>query len=307
MRYKCVKFALLCSVFAACVASAQEQYSDQRVFESPEAAVDAVVAACEANDTKELTAIFGPAFAKENARIDDAEERANRARIAEMAKQIKRIEQRSDSEQVVLLGRELWPFPMPIVSTGSGWRFDTAAGLDELLKRRVGRNELLAIGVCRTYVDAQREYGMVDRDGDGILEFAQKIRSTEGTHDGLYWEVGPDSREEPSPLGPFLAAADVSVQSGQSDGYMGYRFEVLTCQGKYAPGGKSSYIKNKNMTHGFALVAWPVDYGHSGVMTFVVNHLGVVYEKDLGPKTEDAATRLRRFDPDSSWRLVTQE
>lgn len=307
MRHKRTITALLASVFVAWAASAQEERSNQRVFESPDAAVKALVTACETNDTNELIAIFGPLFATETRRVEETEQRANRAAIADMAKQVQRIEERSDSERVVLLGRELWPFPMPIVSEGTGWRFDTAAGFDELVRRRVGRNELTAIDVCHEFVGAQREYARADRDGDGILEFAQKILSTPDKQDGLYWEVKPESGEAPSPFGPFLAAADASVRSGKSEGYMGYHFRVLNGQGNHAPGGRLSYMQGSDMTQGFALVAWPVDYGHSGVMTFAVNHLGAVYEKDLGPKTARAATRLKRFDPDPSWRLVTSE
>jgi len=307
MRYNRIILTLFAFVFAAWAAGAQENPSNQRIFESPDAAVKALVAACEANDTNELVAIFGPLFAAEAERVDEAEQRANRTRIAEMAKQVQRIEERSDSERVVLLGYELWPFPMPIVSQGAAWRFDTEAGLDEMLRRRVGKNELTAIDVCHEFVRAQREYAQADRDGDGVVEFAQKILSTPGKQDGLYWEAKPAKGDSLSPFGPFLAEADASVRAGESDGYMGYRFRVLISQGKHAPGGKTSYMQGNDMTQGFALVAWPVDYGHSGVMTFVVNHLGAVYQKDLGPKTERAATRLKHFDPDPSGKLVTHE
>lgn len=306
MRCSLAKLALICVVMLAGIAQAQEKRPSQRLFESPEAAVSAFIAACEANDTKELIAIFGPIVEQETDRIDDAEERANRALIAEMAKQVRRIEERSDSTRVVLLGLELWPFPMPMVQTSSGWRFDTESGIDELRRRRIGRNELTAIDVCRAFVDAQHEYAQVDHDGDGIPEFAQKILSTAGQHDGLYWESKADTGEPLSPLGPFLAEADATVKSGKSQGYLGYRFKVLTEQGKHAPDGKSPYLKNKNMTDGFALIAWPTDYGHSGVMTFIVSHHGAVYEKDLGPKTETLSTKTSRFDPDPSWKLVTE-
>ena len=304
MRYNRTQLALVAFVFAACVASAQQGPSNQRIFESPNAAVTAFVTACERNDTGELIAIFGPLFAAETQRVDDSEQRANRMLIAEKAKQVQRIEERSDSERVLLLGYELWPFPMPMVQEGTGWRFDTKAGFDELLRRRVGRNELTAIEVCHEFVSAQREYALADRDGDGVVEFAQKILSTPGKCDGLYWEVTHGSNDALSPLGPFLAAADASVRSGGSDGYFGYHFRVLTRQGKHAPGGKSSYMQENDMTQGFALIAWPIDYGHSGVMTFVVNHLAAVYEKDLGPKTQRVAARIKRLDPDPSWQLV---
>ena len=287
------------------VALAQEKPPAQRTFDSPRAAADAFVAACEANDTQALIDLFGPGYAAESERIDDSEQRANRASISDMARQILRIEERGEGVRVALLGSELWPFPVPIVLDGARWRFDTEAGLDELLKRRIGRNELIAIDVCRAYVEAQIEYAAADRDGDGTLEFAQQILSTSGKQDGLYWEVKPNSGDELSPFGPLLADADPkAIKSGQSQGYMGYHFRVITNQGKHAPGGKRAYIDGKNMTAGFALCAWPVDYLHSGVMTFMVNHLGAVYQKDLGVKTRNAAERIKRFDPDTSWVLV---
>jgi len=306
MRYNWIKLMLVAFAFAftASVASAQEKTPNQRIFDSPDAAVSAFIAACENNDTNELIAIFGPLFEAEAGRIEEAEQRANRTAIAEMAKRVQRIEERSDSERVLLLGEELWPFPMPIIAEGGGWRFDTEAGFDELLKRRIGRNELAAIEVCREFVNAQREYALVDRDGDAILEFAQKILSTPGQRDGLYWEPASESAEDVSPFGPFLAAADASAPVDKSKGYMGYHFRVVTGQGKHAPGGTSSYLQGSDMTTGFALIAWPIDYGHSGVMTLVVNQLGAVYEKDLGPKTATAAGRIKRFDPDTTWNFV---
>ena len=285
---------------------AQQNPETQQAFASPEAAVDALVAACEANDTDALVAIFGSRLKEETDRIDDAEEKANREQLAAMAKEVRRIEERSESERVLLLGLELWPFPMPLVRGDSRWRFDTEAGVSELLQRRIGRNELIAIDVCREFVRAQQEYVLVDHDSDGVLEFAQKVRSSPKKHDGLFWEADAAAGEALSPFGPFLAAADASVLAGTADGYMGYRFKVLNSQGKHAPGGKAAYVNKGNMTEGYALVAWPVDYGHSGVMTFLVNHSGAVYEKDLGAKTAKTAEKISRFDPDDSWKLVTE-
>jgi len=284
---------------------AQDTPNQQRIFASPEAAVDAALAACANNDTNELIAIFGPLLEHETKRIDDAEEQANRTQIVDMSKQLRRIEQRSENEFVLLLGQELWPFPMPIVAAGSGWQFDTQAGIDELRKRRIGRNELLAIDICREYIAAQLEYAQSDFDGDGIYEYAQRILSTPGKKDGLYWKADPNSGDAPSPLGPFLAEADAAVKSDKSSGFMGYRFKILTGQGKHALGKRASYRKGNDMTNGFALVAWPVDYRHSGVMTFIVNHHGAVYEKDLGEKTSKAKN-ISKFDPDPTWKLVTE-
>ncbi len=286
--------------------TAQDQPPAQRTFNSPQAAADALVAACAADDMTALVDILGPEFAAEVEHSDDADEAATRARIAEMARQILRIEERQAGGRVALLGNELWPLPIPIMVSGSGWYFDTTTGIEEVLKRRIGRNELTAISVCRTYIEAQVEYAAADRDGDGILEYAQKIRSTPGTHDGLYWPVAEGSGEELSPLGPFVAEADNAARekAKRAQGYEGYAFRILTGQGKHAPGKKFSYIDDKNMTAGFALIATPLDYAHSGVMTFIVNHLGAVYQQDFGPDTLEEASAITRFNPDESWVLV---
>lgn len=276
---------------------------EQIRFESPQAAVDAFVAACEANSTANLIGIFGPLYAAEAEQISDSEERANRAKIVDMAREIRRLETHSPEKVVLVLGKQLWPFPIPLVREETGWRFDTDEGLDEIRKRRIGQNELTAIDVCRTYVDAQLEYAYEDRDGDGALEYAQKIRSGDGKTDGLYWDAG--SGERLSPLGPMLAAVDESVERKEAEGYVGYRYKILTGQGRHAVNGKGSYVVGDDMTEGFALIAWPVDYGRSGIMTFIVNHLGAVYQADLGAKTSKKAQKIKSFEPDGSWTLVT--
>jgi hypothetical protein len=288
---------LLCGIG---MASAQRTSGDQKYFDSPAAAVDALVAALGTNDSAALVAILGPAYEAHRATVDDAVEQANRDRVAKMADQIRRIEARSGSESIVLFGYELWPFPAPIVLESARWRFDTERGLEEILRRRIGENELNVIDVCREYILAQREYASEDRDGDGVLEYAQRILSNPGTRDGLYWDAGPG--DERSPLGPLLANAETAAKAGE--GYMGYRYKILTAQGEAAPGRRYSYVDDGNMTHGFALVAWPVEYGQSGVMTFIVNHLGAVYENDLGEKSEKSAGSMARFDPDAKWVLV---
>jgi hypothetical protein len=207
---------------------------------------------------------------------------------------------------VLEVGTNAWPFPIPLVRTTNGWQFDTQAGVEELLNRRIGRNELDVLGVMRAYVDAQREYASRDRDGDNVLEYAQKIRSSPGKTDGLYWP--PELNGEVSPLGPWVAQA-------QSEGYLsepraadagpqpfhGYLFKILTRQGKHAPGGKYNYIINGNMIGGFALAAWPARYGDSGVMTFIVNQQGRVYQKDLGERTARIVKGMSAYDPDTSW------
>jgi hypothetical protein len=188
------------------------------------------------------------------------------------------------------------------------WFFDTAAGEEELLNRRIGKNELATLEVVRAYVDAQREYASADRDGNGVLQFAQHFLSSPGKKDGLYWP--PDLDGEISPLGPLVANAESKgyrLKGRDSEGnyepYNGYYFKILTRQGKNAPGGAYNYVINGNMIGGFALVAWPAEYGKSGIMTFIVNQQGFIYQKDLGEKTTKLASSMKRYDPDSSWQL----
>jgi hypothetical protein len=198
---------------------------------------------------------------------------------------------------------------VPIVKKDGGWFFDTDAGKDELLSRRVGKNELATLPVMRAHVEAQREYASRDHDGDGVLEYAQRLVSSPGKRDGLYWPLDFDGEE--SPLGPLVAYAQAEVYSPElrdekeveRGPYHGYYFKILTRQGKHAPGGKYDYVINGNMIGGFAMIAWPADYGGSGVMTFIVNQQGRVYQKDLGPKTSKLASRMKSYDPDPSWTL----
>jgi hypothetical protein len=202
-----------------------------------------------------------------------------------------------------------------LVKEGGQWRFDPVAGKEEILNRRIGRNELGAIRVCRAYAAAQSEYASADRNGDQVLEFAQFLRSSPDSHDGLYWPV--KDGEDISPLGPLIAAARVegyhkranttALPDDQSSPYHGYYFKVLTRQGKHAPGGKYRYIINGHMIGGFALVAWPAEWGNSGVMTFIINQQGVVYQKNLGEKTASIARRMTAYDPDSSWTPASDE
>ncbi len=201
-----------------------------------------------------------------------------------------------------------WPFPIPLVKAAGGWQFDTEAGLEELLNRRIGRNELDVLQVMKVYVEAQREYASRDRDSDEVLEFAQKITSSEGRTDGLFWP--PQLNGEISPLGPMVADAQAEgydrigkTGNREPQPFHGYLFRPLTRQGKHAPGGKYDYVINGNMIGGFALVAWPAAYGESGVMTFIVNQQGRVYQRDLGPVTAKTVRKLSAYDPDSKWQL----
>lgn len=196
------------------------------------------------------------------------------------------------------VGAQEWVLPIPIVEKKGAWRFDTRAAVEEIRTRRIGRNELATMQAALAYYDAQKEYARADRNGDGTLEYAQQLISTPGKQDGLYWAALEG--EVPSPLGPLLGEAGPSSQ-----GYHGYRYRILTAQGSKAPGGAYDYLIQNRLVAGFALVAWPVKYGDSGVMSFMVSHDGVLYEKNLGPKSDEIARAMTRFNPDSSWRKVT--
>jgi len=203
-----------------------------------------------------------------------------------------------DAEAHIAVGTDGWTLPIPIVKTAQGWRFDTRAGAEEMRLRRIGRNELAVEQVMLAIFDAEKEYARKDHNGDGVLEYATRFMSSPGKRDGLYW---PTKAGEPqSPLGPAVAAARAAGGSAEA-GYYGYRYKILTGQGRNAPGGAYDYTVRGRMIGGFAVVAWPVKYGDTGVMTFIVSHDGVLYEKDLGPDTAARASGMTRFDPDSSW------
>jgi hypothetical protein len=279
-----------------------------QVFASPEAAVAALRLATVSADSNALRTILGPA--SEDLLNPDRVQATNELTTFGAALvATNHLVHISDKRIILELGDDLWPFPVPIVRTNGGWFFDTAAGKDELLSRRIGKNELATIPVMRAYVDAQREYASIDRDGDDVLEYAQRLVSSPGKHDGLYWPPAYDGDE--SPLGPLVAYAQAQGYSpeqreedeAERGPYHGYYFKILTSQGKHAPGGKYDYVINGNMIGGFALVAWPAEYGESGVMAFIVNQQGRVYQKDLGEKTAKIVKKMRAYDPDPSWKL----
>lgn len=278
-----------------------------QTFATPEAAAAALVAAAAAEDTNAFRVIFGPVGVEiEN---PDRVQAANELRAFNTAvSQQQRVVHESETKCTLEIGANAWPFPVPIVKRDGRWFFDTAAGKDEILNRHIGRNELATLKVVRTYVEAQREYAGKDRDGDEVLEFAQKFGSAPGRKDGLYWS--PELDGEISPLGPLAAQAQDQGYGKKprqaGDGprpFHGYFFKVLTRQGKSAPGGKYDYVINGNMIGGFALVAWPVEYGESGIMTFIVNQQGRVYQKDLGPRTAKAVGAMNTYDPDQTWSI----
>ena len=280
----------------------------EQTFATPEAAVSALEIAAKNRDTNAMHTIFGPTgqdLVSPDAVQATQEFEAFVNRLSEKTELVRR----SESNCVLQLGADAWPFPIPLVKVDGQWRFDSEAGRQEVLNRRVGRNELGALAVCRAYVNAQREYAAKDRDGDEVLEYARRLRSTPGNHDGLYWPLR--AGDEQSPLGPLIAAARVEgyrrqarIMTDQPSPYHGYDLKILTKQAKHAPGGKYDYVINGHMIGGFALVAWPAEWGNSGVMTFIVNQQGKIYEKSLGPNTAALARAMTRYEPDSGWSLV---
>lgn len=278
---------------------------DAQAFDTPRAAVDSLLRACKDNDTQSLIRMFGAPFRDTVKEIDDTEEKQHRRAFWEDAQAYLKLVEKGPDRVELVVGKELWAFPIPLVKKSNGWVFDTEEGFEEMLARRIGRNELNAIEVCRTFVIAQAEYAAHDRDGDDVHEYAQRFSSASGKRDGLYWEVNSGSDEPLSPMGEFLAHAEAnSADHKPGDPYMGYHFKILTRQGANAPGGRYDYVINGNMIAGFALVAWPADYGASGVMTFVVSHQGKVFEKDLGKDTAKLAREINEYNPDKSWKLV---
>jgi hypothetical protein len=276
-------------------------------FETPEQAVNALMAAARAGDRQALTATLGPGSSSLLTSGDAVADRNALTRFVADYDAAHRL-QAGGGKVVLYVGKDQFPFAVPLVPDGPRWRWDTEAGREEILSRRIGRNELSVIQVCLAYVDAQREYYARDRNGDGVLEYAQKVNSSPGKRDGLYWPTKPG--EPPSPLGALVARArgDGYVAGAKSaeerPPYYGYLYRALLRQGPDAPDGAYEYVLGRRKIGGFAMVAFPASYGASGVMTFIVNHDGIVYQKDLGPNTARLATEMKAFNPDSSWRRL---
>lgn len=278
--------------------------ANQKTFKSPEEAVKALIDAVKANDTKELLVILGPEGKDIISSGDEVADKETRERVARKYDQKNKLVWEGDKKVILDIGTDDWPMPIPVVKKGENWIFDTKAGKEEILSRRIGRNELDVIQVCLAYVDAQREYALKDRDGDGIQKYAQRFGSEKGKKNGLYWEA--KEGEEQSPLGQLAAEAVKEGYTGKKAGgkptpFHGYYYKILTAQGKNAPGGAYEYVVKGKMIGGFAMVTYPAQYGNSGVMTFIVNHDGVVYQKNMGKNTEKIASAMTKFDPDKSW------
>lgn len=280
---------------------------DRTRFDTPDEAAKAVMKGLGTNDAQALKAIFGPGAQEELSSGDPVLDRHDRQTIALAMQESFRWNALGSDRVELVIGDEQWPFPVPLVKVRGGWQFDTEAGADEILSRRIGRNELRVIAACHDYVRAQQEYASQPRDGKLAGLYAQKFRSSPGRQDGLYWRV--DAEETLSPLGTLVAEAVVEgydENKGPFEPLWGYHFRVLTGQGNAAKGGARSYIVNGEMSGGFALIAYPADYGRGGIMTFMVNQDGVVYQKDLGEDTVKAAAALGEYNPDATWAAVKE-
>ena len=302
--------ALLAALLMACAslpaAAGATPAEAQRTFATPEDAVRALIDTAKAGDLQRLLALFGPGGQDLVDTSDPATGRRNREVFVAAITEGWRLADLGPGRKELVLGNEAWPFPVPLVRGPAGWSFDTAAGKEEVLSRRIGRNELAVIRMLRTYVAAQRAYASVGHDGKRAGLYARRFGSRPGMHDGLYWPAAPGQPR--SPLGVLVAKASQEgyrVKEGEGPSpFNGYYFRILEAQGKAAPGGAAEYVVAGEMSGGFALVAWPVHYGASGIMTFIVNQDDVAYEKDLGPDTHAAVARLTLYDPDQTWRAV---
>jgi hypothetical protein len=281
--------------------SAAEQIS----FATPEEAVDALLAALKADDDAAIGAIFGDMHAALVITPDKAANSATRANAVAAMQTYRLLEERGKDRRVLLIGDQAWPLPIPLVKSGERWRFASEEGVDELINRRIGANERNAIDVLEAYLDAQKQYASWDRNGDGVLQYAQRLGSAPGKHDGLYWPADADKGEEISPFGPLVAESAAYLKGRKAgDPYRGYHFRILTRQGKSAPGGAYSYVINGRMIAGFAMVAYPAQYGESGVMTFIINHNGTVFERNMGKNSTAMGEKMNAFDPGTGWHEV---
>jgi hypothetical protein len=298
----------LCTILAA-VLAAPAALAAPKSFESPEVAVGAVIEALKAKDRDALLAVFGPE--SEDVIISGNDERDSDDRTDFLAAydSMNRIAVDQDGVATLYVGREQWPFPIRLVKGDGGWAFDVEGGREEILDRRIGRNELDVIELMRAYVRVQSRFRQADHDGDGVMEFASAMLSSPGKRDGLYWPPEPGAPESPIGDAVAQAAAEGYVLRGQSEPpkpYLGYYFHVLQKQGPNAPGGAMDYAINDNMVAGHAMLAFPADWGQTGIMSFMVGENGIVYEADLGEETIEAANATAAFDPGEPWAPVEE-
>lgn len=302
-RISGLRIALLALGLA--LGACQSRDASHQSFETADEAVATLVDTVRDDDASTLRKVFGPGSEDIVDSGDPVADRTARQRFLELYEAKHQLVDDGADRKLLLVGADDWPFPVPLELSDGRWRFDGAEGAEEVVYRRIGRNELGAIAVCHGFVDAQLEYAAEDRDGEGAGIYAQKLISDPGLRNGLYWETGPD--EAPSPVGPFVAAAAAEgYRSGGASAYHGYRYRPLFRQGEHANGGALDYFDRGVLVNGFALVAWPAEYGVSGVMTFIVNQDGVVFQKDLGKDTAALVEQMNAYDPDTTWTAVTE-
>jgi hypothetical protein len=302
------KLAAVAILLTGCFAiRSMAQQQGQKTFPSSGAASDALVTAAQSNDEKAMLDILGPDGKQIVSSGDETEDANTRANFVRRYQEMHRLVIEPDGTTTLYIGAENWPTPIPLVNKGNSWYFDTEAGKKEILYRRIGRNELSTIRVCQELAAAQKEYYSTHQN-----EYAHKIFSDEGQHNGLYWKAADG--EPQSPIGPLVASAVAEGYKGYANSqdnapvpYRGYYYRILMRQGENAPGGTKSYIVNGKMTRGFAFVAYPAEYLSSGVMTFIVNVDGIVYQKDLGKKTHALANSMNKYNPDSSWQKAEEQ
>jgi len=301
VRYRTLSVCLALAVLGAAAAPVQKK------FATPEAASEALIAAAESFDVPALKEILGPDSVDLVVTGDTVQDQTQAQNFAARAHEKHQIlkDPKKPSRATLTVGGEDWPLPIPIVKDGKQWRFDTKAGRQELLYRRIGQNELDAIEVCRGYVEAQHEYAAEKHDGSPVNQYAQRVIATPGKQDGLAWQT-PDGSWQ-GPVGEEIARSIAEGYAGGAHPYHGYYFKILKAQGKHAPLGEMDFVVKGVMIGGFALAASPTDYRVTGVKTFIVSHDGVVYEKDLGPQTAQAFREMWRYDPDKSWQPVSED
>lgn len=299
-----IAVASLTCVIAACASTPSGPVIEPgTAFASPDAAVNATVAAIRADDTTELSKILGVNAREVLSSGDEVADRNNTREFLRKYDEGHRLVTNSDGSVILEVGNDNWPMPFPIVQSADGWRFDTASGLDEVVARRIGRNELNCIQTCLAIADAQADYFKMSPDGQKPPAFAKRFISEPGTKNGLFWSAS--AGETPSPLGDLAASASAEGYAAGTNAeprpYHGYHFRMLSAQGPFAPGGRMSYLENGRMVRGFAVIAYPAEYGRSGVMSFMIAKQGVVYERDLGPSTASIARGMTEFNPDQAW------
>ncbi len=282
----------------------------QAMFSKPERAVEALKAALRENNIPALLNLFGHQYESNIDTQDKAAEKVRRKLLSNAISEQYKLESTGSNKKTILVGKNDWPFSIPLIKNEDGWYFDTEAGIEEILNRRIGHNELAAISACDAIYDAQVKYAKSDHDNDGVLEFAREIKSKTGQRNGLYWEIAEGAaRTEISPLKEFVTDAGdfIDTKSSSKVPYKGYYFKVFLSQGENAAGGKYNYVINNNMISGFAVIAWPAEYANTGIMTFMMSHEGTILEKDLGINTNEQIIKMDSFNPDKSWKPVRLE